>query len=170
MSFPRHDQADPDSPVRPAGQGFVLGPDDGEAYWWLGTLTINKIHGSSTAGGLDVVEHRVAPHYAPPRHVHRGQDEIFYIVDGDFAVECAGQHQDATPGSLVFLPRDVPHSFVVGDRVGRALLFNAPAGFADLVTELGEPTPTLDLPTPELPIPDPARIQEASQAHGIYPA
>jgi quercetin dioxygenase-like cupin family protein len=169
VSFPDR-PAESDPTPHPTGRGFVLGPDDGDAYWWLGTLTINKVHGRSTAGGLDVVEHRVAPGYAPPRHVHQGQDEIFYIVDGEFAVECAGQTWDATPGSLVFLPRDVPHGFAVGDRPGRALLFNAPAGFADLITDLGEPATHLDLPSPDHIAPDPARIQRASQARGIHPA
>jgi quercetin dioxygenase-like cupin family protein len=168
VSFPPPAQA-PSVPPSTA-DGFVLGPDEGEAFWWLGTLTINKIRGANTAGGLDVVEHRVAPGYAPPRHVHQGQDEIFYLVDGDFVIECGDQRWDAAPGSLVFLPRDVPHGFTVGDRPGRALLFNAPAGFADLVMDLGQPAPRLDLPAPDLPAPDPARVEQASRARGIHPA
>jgi hypothetical protein len=88
VSFPPHAQAPSVSPS--TADGFVLGPDEGEAFWWLGTLTINKIRGTSTAGGLDVVEHRVAPGYAPPRHVHQGQDEIFYVVDGEFVIRPHG--------------------------------------------------------------------------------
>jgi mannose-6-phosphate isomerase-like protein (cupin superfamily) len=168
VSFPPPAQA-PSVPPSTA-DGFVLGPDEGEAFWWLGTLTINKIRSTSTAGGLDVIEHRVAPGYAPPRDVHQGQDEIFYLVDGEFVIECGDQRWDAERGSLVFLPRDVPHGFTVGDRPGRALLFNAPAGFADLVTDLGQPAPRLDLPAPDLPAPDPARVEQASRARGIHPA
>ncbi len=72
-------------------EGFVLGSDEGDAYHWLGSLTINKVLGRSTLGGLDVVDHRVPAGYAPPLHVHRGQDEVFYVLDGLFTVRCGDQ-------------------------------------------------------------------------------
>lgn len=169
MSFRPADR-DPAAVPSTEGQGFVLGPDEGDAYWWLGTLSINKLYGRQSVGGLDIVEHRVASGYAPPPHVHTGQDEVFYVLDGEFAVTCGDQHWEASSGSLVFLPRGVPHGFTVGDAPGRALLFNAPAGFADLITDLGQPATSLALPAPDLPMPDQARIADASQAHGIHPA
>lgn len=49
MSFRPADR-DPAAVPPVGGQGFVLGPDEGDAYWWLGTLSINKLHGRQTAG------------------------------------------------------------------------------------------------------------------------
>ena len=156
---------------REPGQGFVLGPDDGDAYWWLGSLTLNKVTRASTQGDMDIVDHRVPAGYAPPLHVHNDQDEVFYVIDGNFAVRCGDEHWEAGPGSLVFLPRRVPHGFTVsGDGPGRTLLINAPAGFADVITELGEPAAQLVLPGPDVAMPTPERAGEVSEAHGIFGA
>lgn len=171
MSFPT---GEPDAirSSRPSAdaRGFVLGPDAGDPYWWLGTLSLVKLHGRRTAGGLDIVEHRVSSGYSPPPHVHEAQDEVFYVIGGRFAVTCGDQQWTAGPGSLVFLPRGVPHGFTVDGDGGRTLLLNTPAGFADLITDLGQPATSLELPPPDLALPDPARIAAASQALGIHPA
>ncbi|MCU1668261.1 MAG: Cupin 2 [Blastococcus sp.] len=166
MSFPPAT-----SPAMGSGDGFVLGPDEGQAYWWLGTLTINKVTREATRGALDIVDHRVPAGYAPPRHVHRDQDEVFFVLEGTFAVRCGEQEWQAGPGAVVFLPRQVPHGFTVSqDGPARTLLINAPAGFADVITELGQATGHLVLPGPNVPMPDPERIAGVSQAHGIYGA
>lgn len=164
MSFPRPAVAG----SSPSLQGFVLGPDDGEPYWWLGSLSLTKVGGDATQGAIDIVDHRVPAGYAPPPHVHADQDEVFYILAGTFAVTCGSRHWQAGPGSLVFLPRTVPHGFVVSDDgPGRTLLINAPAGFADVITELGEPAAALELPGPDVPMPAPSRIAAVAEAHGI---
>lgn len=168
MSFPPTDPSESRPKTR---QGFVLGPDVGDAYWWLGSLTLNKVTRHETDGAMDIVDHRVPAGYAPPPHIHSDQDEVFYVIDGTFAVRCGDQTWPAGPGSLVFLPRQVPHSFVVSDDgPARALLINAPAGFADVIAELGEPTSHLVLPERDVAMPDPQRIAEVSEAHGIRPA
>lgn len=167
MSFPPI----PDTGARPPGHGFVVGPDDGDAYWWLGSLTLTKLRGSDTHDGVDIVDHRVPAGYAPPRHVHSEQDEVFYIISGQFDVRCGDQSWEAGPGDLVFLPRHVPHSFAVSsDGPGRTLLINAPAGFAEVIVELGQTTTDLQLPGPDVALPSPDRIAAVSEAHGIHPA
>ncbi len=149
--------------------GFVLASDEGDPYYWLGSLSITKVLGRSTLGGLDVVDHRVPPGYAPPFHVHREQDEVFFVLAGQFTVHCGDRTWAAGPGALAFLPRNVPHGFTVSnDGPGRTLLLNAPAGFADLVHDLGDPATTLELPGPDVPMPDPARAQQLAEAHGIF--
>lgn len=108
--------------------------------------------------------------YAPPAHQHR-DDEVFYVLDGEFAVRCGTQAWQAGPGSLVFLPRDVPHGFTVSQAApGRTLLITAPGGFDEVVSELGTPTSTLELPGPDVALPDPARVAAVATAHGIVPA
>lgn len=158
-------------PAAPSGAGFVLGPDEGEAVWWAGSLNLVRLRGSTSGGGLDLLEHRVPAGYAPPRHVHTDQDEVFHVLEGDFTVRCGDETWSAGPGSLVFLPRGVPHGFTVSpDGPGRTLIMTAPAGFADVVAELGVPATSLVLPGPDLPPPDPSRLAEVARAHGIAPA
>lgn len=43
----------------------------------VGALSVNKVTGSSTNGGLDIVDHRLPQGYAPPPHVHDDSDEVF---------------------------------------------------------------------------------------------
>ena len=153
----------------PTSAGFVLGPDEGDAFHWLGSLTLTKLGASRTAGGLSIVDHRVPPGYAPPAHQHR-DDEAFYVLEGDFHIRCGDQAWAAGPQSLVFLPRDVPHGFTVSqDGPGRTLLILAPGGFDELVRELGTPTDELRLPGPDVPVPTRARLDAAATAHGITP-
>jgi quercetin dioxygenase-like cupin family protein len=170
VSFPPTDQSAAASGP-PSGQGFVLGPDDGDAYWWLGSLTLTKVGGAATRGAMDIVDHRVPAGYAPPPHVHSDSDEVFYVISGELAVRCGDQHWTAGPGSLVFLPRLVPHGFTVSDDgPARTLLINAPAGFAEVITELGQATTELALPGADMATPAPARIGAVAEAHGIHPA
>jgi mannose-6-phosphate isomerase-like protein (cupin superfamily) len=154
----------------PATRGFVLGPDEGDPYHWLGTLTLTKVSGASTAGHLDIVDHRIPPGYAPPRHLHQRSDEVFFLIDGHLDVTCGDDQWQAGPGSLVFLPRGVPHGFTnSGDGAARTLLINAPAGFGDLIVALGEDAPGLDLPAPDAPMPAPDRVASESAKYGIGP-
>lgn len=150
----------------PSPHGFVLGPDEGEPYWFLNTLTINKIGGVHTHGGLSVVEHRMPAGFAPPPHVHHGIDEAFYVIDGEISGFCGDTEWHAAGGSIVFLPRDVPHGFnVSSDAPACALIMVAPAGFDEFVAALGDVPSSLSLPVPVDP--DPARVVALAAAHGI---
>jgi len=72
---------------------------------------------------------------------------------------------------LVFLPRAVPHGFVVSDAgPGRTLLITAPGGFDELISDIGTPTTRRTLPSPGGDLPSPEQIAAASAAHGISPA
>jgi quercetin dioxygenase-like cupin family protein len=130
-----------------------------------------KVTRAATGGTVDIVDHRVPPGYTPPLHVHRDQDEVFYLLEGRLTVHCGAQEWRAGPGSLVFLPRGVPHGFTATpDGPARTLLINASAGFADVITERGTAPDQLVIPGPDVPLPAPERIPAVAQAHGIYDA
>jgi len=83
---------------------------------------------------------------------------------------CGDQSWQAGPGSLVFLPRDVPHGFVVSDAgPGRTLLILAPGGFDEVISELGAPADGLHLPGPDVPMPTLEQLFAVATAHGITP-
>jgi quercetin dioxygenase-like cupin family protein len=143
-----------------------MAADEGQAFWFLNTLTINKVGHRDTEGRLSIVDHRVPAGFAPPPHVHRDSDEAFFILDGEFEGFCGDRTWTAGPGSLVFLPRGVPHGFNVSEAgPGRAILVLSPGGFDQFVAALGEPAERLELPVPVPP--DPARVVEIAAAHGI---
>jgi quercetin dioxygenase-like cupin family protein len=146
--------------------GFVLAADEGQAFWFLNTLTINKVGGGDSQGRLSIVDHRVPAGFAPPPHVHEASDEAFLVLDGDFEGFCGDQAWRAGPGSLVFLPHGIPHGFHVSQAgPGRIIVVVSPGGFDQFVAAAGQPARDLRLPEPVPP--DPVRLTQLAAAHGI---
>jgi quercetin dioxygenase-like cupin family protein len=90
--------------------GFVMAADEGQAFWFLNTLTINKVRSDDTQGQLSIVDHRVPAGFAPPPHIHQASDEAFLVLDGEFEGFCGDQTWRARPGSLVYLPHGIPRT------------------------------------------------------------
>jgi len=62
-------------------------------------------------------------------------------------MRCGDQSVHAGPGSFVFLPRDVPHTFVVeGDVPARMLTLLTPGGGEGVFIEAGRPAEGDGLP------------------------
>ena len=139
--------------------GFVLAADEGQAFWFLNTLTINKVGSDNSQGRLSIVDHRVPPGFAPPPHIHRASDEAFLVLDGEFEGFCGDQKWRAGPGSLVFLPRAIPHGFTVSEAgPGRIVVVVSPGGFDQFVAAAGRPADACGYPTPSRSCPaHPAR-------------
>ena len=146
--------------------GFVMAADEGEAFWFLNTLTINKVSSGDTEGRLCIVDHRVPPGFAPPPHIHQASDEALFVLDGELEGFCGDQEWRAWPGSLVFLPRAIPHGFSVSTAgPGRLIVVVSPGGFDQFVAAASEPAQALRLPDPVPP--DPAMLTQLAAAHGI---
>jgi quercetin dioxygenase-like cupin family protein len=66
----------------------------------------------------------------PPLHVHPSFGEGFYVLEGELTFRMEDETVSGGPGTFVFAPRGVPHTFanLSGSRA-RALIFCAPAGF-----------------------------------------
>jgi quercetin dioxygenase-like cupin family protein len=81
-----------------------------------------------------------SPGVEPPLHVHRNEDEYYYLLDGEVTFHIGQDTYLARAGSLVFLPRAVPHTFTIHTPTARMLLLNAPGGF-ERMFELAPTTP-----------------------------
>jgi mannose-6-phosphate isomerase-like protein (cupin superfamily) len=93
-----------------------------------------KASGRSTGGSLTVIE--VAVDEGPPRHTHTREDESFYVFTGTLQVECGDDTFEAGPGSFVFLPRDLAHTFRSIGGPATALLIVTPGGLDEYFVEL----------------------------------
>ncbi len=96
----------------------------------------------STEGTFSIVEATEEPGSAAPLHVHHGEAEIYYIVEGELELTCGDRTLAAGAGDLVYTPKDVPHKYtVVGDRPARVLLIFSRSGFEEVFAEAGlQPT------------------------------
>src|SRR2546425_5922828 len=126
------------SPQR-AEHGYLLGKDEGEAYWLLGMLEIVKISGQDTNGEYGLVEITVRAGEGSPWHVHPEEDEWFYVLDGEVTVWVADTKLSLKAGSFVFGPKGVPHTFYVETGVAKMLVGFAPMQFEGFQREVGEP-------------------------------
>ncbi len=91
--------------------------------------TAFKIAGTDTAGGLFVVEQANRVKGGPPRHLHHEQDELWYVLAGDYVVEIGSERHQLKPGDCILGPRRIPHAWAfVGASPGRLLIVFTPAG------------------------------------------
>ena len=71
-----------------------------------------KVSTSDAAGNLFIIEHRnLVPDSEPALHMHLSQEEWFYVMDGEVALQVGDQRLHLRAGDSVLAPRCVPHTF-----------------------------------------------------------
>lgn len=139
---------------------------EGEATWFQQNRMTLKATADSTGGAYGLVEARVPAGASPPLHIHRREDEAFWVLDGELTMVCGDQTFSAGPGSFTFLPRDVPHTFVVeGHAPAHLLTLVSPGGAERFFVEGGREPAGEGLP-PAGP-PDIERMQRAAVEFGM---
>ena len=115
-----------------------------------GHVTI-KAHTRSTNGSMSVLEIAVPPKGGPGLHTHLREDELWWVLEGEFRFRAGDRLLHAAAGGMAFGPRNLPHAFQnVGDTSGRLLVITTPSGLerffeqfaaspggADVVAEVG---------------------------------
>lgn len=146
-------------------RGYHLGADDGEAIWFLDTLMTLKAGADDTHGAFTLIDCLAPAGFGPPLHVHRREDEGFYVLEGALTVLCGSDRWTAAAGSFVLLPRGVPHAFTVSDEGPcRLLQITAPAQFEQFVADAGRPAERRTLPEPSPP--DVGALVQAAARYG----
>ena len=127
----------------PDGQrGVFVGPGQGEDLRSpIGGDMTYLARGEETSGSLLVADVGVPPGDGPPLHRHTREDETIYVLEGDLRIKLGDELSAAPPGSFVFIPRGVAHTFQnVGKQPGRMLLTFAPAGMEAFFDRLAKLT------------------------------
>jgi mannose-6-phosphate isomerase-like protein (cupin superfamily) len=137
---------------------YHLPSGEGEARWWLGALATIKASSADTDGRYALVELLEPEGADGPLHVHHHEDEGFWILEGSFTFLIGDRTHRAGPGSFLFGPRGVPHSYRVDRGPGRLLFVLSPAGFEDFIRETSEPAPSRALPPDAAALPDEAAM------------
>ncbi len=90
---------------------------------------IVKAGTTQTNGSLTVLEFLIPPKDGPAVHSHLREDEVWYVVEGDFRFKVGDAMLRASEGGMAFGPRGLPHAFQnVGDALGRLLVITTPSG------------------------------------------
>jgi quercetin dioxygenase-like cupin family protein len=142
----------------------VVRSGEGHTLRWGPEGKVRIIAGAnSTERSFSIVEVTEPAGGGAPLHVHHGEAEGFYILDGSIELTCGAQTVTAHAGDFVYTPRDVPHKYaVVGDKPARVLLLFSRPGFEMFFAEGGSP---LDQP-PAGP-PDPKVFRRLVEKYGM---
>jgi quercetin dioxygenase-like cupin family protein len=127
-----------EKPGPPRGYGY--GPGEGRRLWIVGDTMTFKATGTQTGGSMAAVEVLAAPGGGPPPHVHRNEDEMWYVIDGEFEILAGEETLRLTAGGFAFVPRGTLHRFEnVSDSPSRVLIVFTPGGFEGFFFEAGLP-------------------------------
>lgn len=91
-------------------------------------ITLKAVTGQ-TNGSLTVMEVLIGPKQGPGLHTHLREDELWYILEGDFRFKAGDAMFRVSAGGMAFGPRGTPHCFQnIGDTPGRLLAITTPSG------------------------------------------
>ncbi len=123
-----------------------------ESLWFLNTLVQIRTRVGDGPDGLSLIEHRVAAGDSPPLHVHRTEDELFYLLEGELAFQVGSEQRRLQAGEALLAPQGVPHTYRVESAGGARWLTITRAGdFERFVRALSRPALRLELPPPAPP-------------------
>jgi quercetin dioxygenase-like cupin family protein len=111
--------------VRPAQAPRFSGPAGVEGLMIEVLATREQIGGAF--GGW---RYEIEPESGPPSHIHRGEDECFYVLSGEFHFQLGDRMLPAPAGSFVFIPHGTVHIYQnTGFKPGVLLGGVTPTGF-----------------------------------------
>jgi mannose-6-phosphate isomerase-like protein (cupin superfamily) len=65
---------------------ITRGPGEGIGVWVPGIQVICKVDGDETGGAYSLLEVLITGQ-GPPQHIHKAEDEAFYVLDGEITVK-----------------------------------------------------------------------------------
>jgi quercetin dioxygenase-like cupin family protein len=149
-------------------QGFLTGPTADNTRAIPGGLFHFLATGEQTAHSLALMQVLVYPGAEPPLHVHAGEDESYYVLEGQVKYFIGEQVLLAQAGQFVYMPKGVPHRFEIQPPFARFLMVITPAGLGKWFWDHSVPAPdNQPLPLPQGP-PAAEQVAEFVQSLGEY--
>src|SRR5215203_85262 len=119
----------------PPNKGFKIARGEGRIYGNIKTrgrlpgVVDLKVSGSDNNGSFAVFEQTVlAKGAGVPLHFHPEQDEMFFVLDGTYRFKMDDELFDLQTGDSIFLPRKIPHAWMLTSEKGTAHVLVQPAG------------------------------------------
>jgi quercetin dioxygenase-like cupin family protein len=118
------------------------------------------VDSEQTDGRFGLMEMVAPKGREPSRHLHYTDDEGFYVLEGELTFYVGEKTYEASPGTFVFLPHGVAHSYTFETDSVRMLSIVAPGGLEKHFRDprFSEPAKGTTLPTPD-GAPDPELLE-----------
>ncbi len=139
-----------------------------ESVWYSGWLMTFLATTEDTQGRFTLIEGVGRKENVPPPHIQHREDETFYVLEGEMTVTVGGQKINGTPGTVIFAPRDVVHSFEINSEQLRMAVLLTPAGLEGYFKECSVPAPAMTLPPPaEVPYSEIQKLMDVGTKYGL---
>jgi quercetin dioxygenase-like cupin family protein len=119
--------------IRAAGEGDRQSFLGGGLHTW-------KLLAEETDGGFFLFEDAMGKGKTTPLHRHPEADEMTYVLEGEIVVNVAGTETRVGAGGMSFVPRGVPHAFLVVSDTTRLLTMQTPGIGQAFYRGASEPT------------------------------
>ncbi|MGX1324962.1 quercetin dioxygenase-like cupin family protein [Bradyrhizobium sp. USDA 377] len=119
-------------------QPIIRRPTEGKGVKLAGQPMTFLVTGTDTKH-TSMFEWTIPPGFSTGLHVHRVQEETFYVLEGECDWQVGSERVRATPGTYLFLPPGVPHNIGnASDKIARVLMTVSPPGHERYFEELAE--------------------------------
>ncbi|ACE93700.1 cupin domain-containing protein [Rhizobium phaseoli] len=103
-------------------------PNENKGVMLRGHPTVFLVTGEDTKH-TSMFDWTIPAGFVTGLHIHRVQEETFYVLDGECVWHVGGKTIRATPGTFLFIPPGVPHNITnVSDKPARVLMTVSPPG------------------------------------------
>ncbi len=158
----------PTTLTKPHGKLLHRPSDRGDTFWGPGDSYRFLVTGEESGGAYFAMEAFVPPGGGPPPHIHRNEDETFYIVEGESEFRLGDQTITAGVGDFVSVPRGTVHCFHnAGTTDTRMILTFTPAGIEKFFEETLERALDPSQPPPDNIDEVAARYAAAAPRYGM---
>ena len=137
-----------------------------ESIWFLRNLATIHLTAEETPAGFSLLESWGPAGDQPPLHVHRDDDEGFYVLEGRVRLWVGTEQVELDRGMFALAPHGIPHTYrVESDAGARWLITSSTGDFDRFVAAYGVPATERRLPDPVEP--DLERLAALATQHGI---
>jgi quercetin dioxygenase-like cupin family protein len=116
-------------------KGFKIDSGQGRIHGHLKLKGVNenildlKVSGKDTNGELAIFEQTsISQGRGTPLHIHPLQDEVFYVIQGEYFINVGTEKYNLGVGDSIFMPRNVPHAWTQVSEKGKMTVIFQPAG------------------------------------------
>ena len=139
-----------------------------DQLWFLNALVTVRVSCQEGGDGVSVMETLAPRGDSPPLHVHRVEDEIFHVLEGEVRFQVADEELRVRAGETLLAPKGVPHTYRVESERGRWLVVTARGNHERFVRSLSRPAGRDDLPEPSPMTPEQRdALVAAGREHGL---
>lgn len=120
-------------------------------YIFLGARVKPLLLSTESGGNFSVFEFNEVKGLEAPFHIHKNEDELWRVVEGEITFYLEGEEIQTVSGDTVFVPRGKSHTFRLKTETAKAILSLTSTDFENVIREIARPAVS-DVEFPNQPI------------------